>query len=78
MSIVYIVTHTNELPNGQDDIKFIGVYESQTSAEDAVKRASLRAGFSENKDGFFIECFELGKDHWTEGFFTYVPGENNE
>lgn len=78
MDVVFIVTHTHELPDGQDDIKFIGVYNSQKSAEDAVERASLKAGFSENKEGFFIEKYQLGKDHWTEGFFTYNPEDDHE
>lgn len=74
MNVVYIVTHTNELPNGHDDIKFIGVYESKESAEKAVKRSECKAGFSQAKNGFFIEEYQLGKDHWEEGFFTYIPG----
>jgi hypothetical protein len=64
------------LPEGHDDIKFIGVYDSQKSAENTVKRASLKAGFSEAKDGFFIEGYQPGKDHWTEGFFTYFPDKD--
>ncbi|POF41097.1 hypothetical protein B0D71_17830 [Pseudomonas laurylsulfativorans] len=76
MSIVYIVTHTHELPSGNEDIKFIGVYDSQESAEEAVKRACLKAGFSETQDGFFIESYQLGKDHWTDGFFTYMPSND--
>jgi hypothetical protein len=78
MDIVYIVTHTHELPGGQEDIKFIGVYGSNESAEKAVERASVKAGFAETKEGFFIEGYQLGKDHWTEGFFTYTPGEGHE
>ncbi len=78
MDVVYIVTHTNELPDGQEDIKFIGVYDSKESAEKAVERASLKAGFSETKEGFFVERYQLGKDHWTEGFFTYIPEKDSE
>ena len=78
MNVVYIVTHGHELPDGHDDIKFIGIYDSQESAEAAVKRASLKAGFSETKDGFFIEGYQLGKDHWTEGFFTYLPDKDDQ
>ncbi|MNP64307.1 hypothetical protein D3C76_1597910 [compost metagenome] len=75
MNFVYIVIHTHQLPGGNDDIKFIGVYANHASAEEAVKRASLKTGFSETKDGFFIEGYQVGKDHWMEGFFTYVPDE---
>lgn len=78
MDVVYIVTHTNELPDGQEDIKFIGVYDSKESAEKAVERESLKAGFSETKEGFFIEGYQLGKDHWTEGFFTHIPEKDSE
>ncbi|MGH8422789.1 MAG: hypothetical protein ACRER3_10610 [Pseudomonas fluorescens] len=76
MNIVYTATHTHKLPNGHDDIKFIGVYDSRESAADAVKRASLKAGFSEAEAGFFIESYQLGKDHWTEGFFTYLSDKD--
>jgi hypothetical protein len=78
MNTVYIVTHTHQLPDGHDDIKFIGVYDSQEFAEDAVKRAGLKVGFSETRDGFFIGGYQLGKDHWTEGFFTYIPSDDHE
>lgn len=78
MDVVYIVTHTHELPDGQEDIKFIGVYDSSESAEKAVERASLRAGFLESKEGFYIGEYQLGKDHWTEGFFTYLPEEDSD
>lgn len=54
MTLVYMVTHTHKLPGGQEDIKFIGVYESKETAEKAIERASLKAGFSETKEGFFI------------------------
>jgi hypothetical protein len=78
MNTVYIVTHTHELPDGHEDIKFIGVYDSLESAEEAVKRASLKSGFFDTQEGFFVEGYQLGKDHWTEGFYTYVPGADKD
>ena len=72
MHAVYIVTHAHEMPDGHDDVKFIGVYDSLGSAEAAVQRASVQPGFAQTKDGFHVEEYQLGKDHWKEGFFTYL------
>lgn len=73
MDVVYIVTHAHELPDGLEDIKLIGVYVSRESAENAVERTSQKAGFRETTEGFFIQEYQLGKDHWKEGFFIYIP-----
>lgn len=46
-----------------------------TNAEalSAVIRAESSPGFSEAPDGFEISEYEVGKDHWVEGYFTWVP-----
>lgn len=75
MDKVFVLTHTNELPSGEEDIKFIGVYSAKENAEKALSRTSLLPGFCDNPTGFYISCYEINKDHWTEGFFTYVPSE---
>jgi len=29
-----------------------------------------KPGFSENRDGFFVDEYEIDVDHWTDGFHT--------
>jgi hypothetical protein len=67
---VYIVQHVHEFDDGSEDIKFIGVYSTHQKAEEAVKRLSTQVGFCETQEGFYIDEYELDKDHWTEGYIT--------
>ena len=70
MKTVFLLWHTHELP--EEDEKFIGVYESRDAAERAKERTSKLPGFSEHLGGFEISAYEVGKDHWTEGFVTTI------
>lgn len=80
---VFVVQHLHTLPSGEEDVKMIGVYSNRQAAEDAVRRLRLQAGFcdfpkiidpltDQESDGFYVEEYEIGKDHWTEGFVTMV------
>ena len=75
MKHVYLVTHVHEFAGGEEDVKFIGVYATERDAEAAVGRAKNLPGFRDSQEGFWIECYELGKDHWCEGFVTWVPDQ---
>ena len=64
-------------PGGDpDDGMLIGVYASRESALAAVARLRDKPGFRDHpgiteddeKPGFFMQPFELGVDHWTEGY----------
>lgn len=70
METVFVVTHLHELPNGEEDVKMIGVYATQRDAEDAVTRTKQLPGFCDALDGFTIDAYSIGKDHWTEGYVT--------
>ncbi|HVU09353.1 MAG TPA: hypothetical protein VHG89_12495 [Verrucomicrobiae bacterium] len=73
---VFIVQHSYEVePCGHDETKFIGVYSSREAAVEAVKRLSEQPGFCDKLDCFFIDEYEVGKDHWTKGFVTVQPGQ---
>ncbi len=65
---VFVVQHEREGADGYEDVKFIGVYSTRNLAQNAVKRLSEQPGFAEHLDGFYIEEYEVDKDHWTEGF----------
>jgi len=67
---VHLLWHVNELPTGEADSKFIGVYASIKDAEQAKKRLGVQPGFRDTPQGFQIEGHEVGRDHWTEGFVT--------
>ncbi len=68
---VYVLQHVHEAPNGDEDIKLIGVYASAEAADAAVARLILQPGFREHQEGFDVAKYELGKDHWIEGFVSW-------
>ncbi len=70
MASVFLLHHISRKDQPDEDVKFIGVYSSKTRAEDAVKRLSRHPGFSEQRQGFEINEYELDRDHWEEGFIT--------
>jgi hypothetical protein len=76
MKSVFLLWHTHELPDGEEDSKFIGVYESKDAAEHAKGRVRCLPGFAEHPDGFEISAYEIGRDHWTEGFLTVIESED--
>lgn len=67
-SQIFILTHVLELSQEQEDVKLIGVYSTQGEAEAAQARARQRPGFADHPDSFFIQAYELDRDHWEEGF----------
>ena len=72
MKSVYLLWHTHELSQGEDDDKLIGVYATREDADAAIRRLSGQPGFRHFPEGFLAEEYEIGKDHWTEGFVTAV------
>jgi len=75
MPSVYVLQHSHADENGNDDVKFIGVYSSREKAQSAVARISRASGFSDELDGFNIDEYPMDQDHWVEG---YVPLANAE
>jgi hypothetical protein len=73
MDCVYVVQHAYEHSNGAEEVKFISVYESQEQAHAAVERTRRLPGFSDIPDSFSIDRYQIGKDHWTDGFLTWTP-----
>jgi len=70
MKYVFVVQHEHELPGYRDMGKSIGVYETREDADRAVERLKQEAGFRDHPDGFSVDEYEVGKDHWTGGFVT--------
>ena len=68
MKTVYLLWHTHEFENGPDDEKLIGVYESALAARQAQKRVANQPGFRDHPEAFEVVAYEVGHDHWTEGY----------
>lgn len=77
MSSVFLLWHTNPLPE-RDDEKLIGVYSSKNLAEKAQEKSEKLDGFKDVLEGFEIVEYDLDKDHWTEGFYTERWFEKDE
>lgn len=75
MKTVFLLWHTHEIPDQEEDSKLIGVYESRDAAGLAQRRISRQPGFAQHPTGFCIDEYEVGVDHWTEGFVTVYPNE---
>ena len=69
MKSVFLLWHAHEYPDGSSSPKLIGVYASRADAEAAIARVGSQPGFAENPDGFVIDEYEIGQDHWSEGYF---------
>jgi len=65
---VYVLQHTRILPNGVDDVKFLGVYSSDVMASTAIERFKTRIGFSQFPDGFHVDRYDIDNDYWVDGF----------
>ena len=76
MKHTFLVQHTHQVPRGGGaDVKIIGLYDSASSARLAVQRTKKREGFRDSPGGFAIDRYELGKDHWREGFVPAIYRE---
>ena len=71
--MVYLLQHVRD-PDGDEDIKTIGVYSSEASANEAIERARKLPGFCDHPDGFHIGPYFLDQDHWRDGFCTIYLG----
>jgi len=80
MKTVYLLWHRHPFKNGPDDVKLIGVYESGFAARQAQSRVAGQPGFRDYPEGFEISAYEVGQDHWTEGFavITGSPSDPGE
>jgi hypothetical protein len=89
MESVFVLQHSHTLPDGVEDVKFIGVYRSLDAARSAVERLRVQPGFSrhpniidpgvtDEEDGFYIGEYELDVDQWPEGYITMVGDRDYE
>jgi hypothetical protein len=70
MTIVFTLYHIYEKPNGEEEIKLIGIYSSMEKANATLQRLKSKPGFVDYPDNFEIFDVKLDRDGWTEGFFS--------
>lgn len=70
MTSVFIVQHVHEHEDGNEDVKFIGVYSSREQADAAVVRLRRLPGFADAPTGFHVEEYAVDRDHWTAGYVS--------
>lgn len=72
MPTVYVMHHVHASQDGEEeDVKLIGVYDTQSEADAAVARLRSLPGFCDHPEGFEVTPYELNQDHWTEGFISW-------
>ena len=74
---VYVLQHLHELDDGSSDVKLIGIYGTEQDAIAARKRLSAAPGFKESPECFAIDPYEVGQDHWVEGYVSVPAGSEN-
>ena len=70
MTKVYVLQHVHALEDGEEDVKFIGVYSSRENAQAAMTRLGRAPGFCNALEGFHIDEYQVDKDQWVEGYST--------
>jgi len=74
---LFIVQHLHVLDDGDEDVKFIGVYSSPEAAQLAIDRLSAKPGFCDASGGFSIDPYTLDEDNWREGYATLADREGD-
>ena len=69
MKTVWVVQHSYEL-DGNDEVKFIGVFSKQKNAKKIVEKLKKKKGFKSHAKGFHIDKMELDQAFWLDGFET--------
>jgi hypothetical protein len=68
VTTAYLLWYVREWDEGEDTELLIGVYQSEADAKEAIGRLKEQPGFVAYPEGFTIILYEIGKDHWTEGY----------
>ena len=68
MNTVWLLWFEQEQEGGEDTELLIGVYRTECDALAAKERLKDQPGFREYPQGFNAHQYDVGKDHWTEGF----------
>ena len=72
MKYVFVLWHSYELNDGEEDSKLLGIYSSASIANEKTNEYKKLTGFSDHPSMFEVVKYEIGVDHWQEGFVTRV------
>lgn len=67
MSKVYLLQHSYE-QNDIEETKIIGIFSSKEKALEVIERYKILSGFKEYPNDFYIDEYQIDKNHWEEGF----------
>ena len=81
MKTVFVLQHLHELPDGEEDVKMIGVYRTREAGLAAIDRLKTQPGFCDlpaladndrpgTAEGFHLDEYVMDQDNWTEGYIT--------
>ena len=76
MDTVYLLWYVRQWDEGDDTELLIGVYRSNEDASEAIGRLKAKPGFVDFPEGFEIHPYELGKDHWEDGYARMLGDVN--
>ncbi len=76
---VYVLEHVYELPDGEEEVKHIGIFSTEKNAQDVISQLKDKIGFNR----YPIECFkislaEIDRVGWGDGFITWDEANENE
>lgn len=74
MKVVYLLQHSYDTGDSFEytETKIIGIYSSREIAEQKINEYLNLPGFCNfGRDTFYIDAYELDKDHWDEGFISW-------
>ena len=76
---VYLLWHVHELTDDfgtHEDEKLIGVFSSESKANETIQHFKNLEGFRDcSLDCFIIDEYEVDEPNWTEGFITVHSNE---
>jgi hypothetical protein len=73
---VFILHHTHELRDGEEDVKLVGVYSTEEIGRKAIAALATQPGFAEHLGGFELSSYELDETNWIAGFVAVPPGHH--
>ena len=67
---VFLLWHHRADGPKDDDAKLLGVFSTREMAQQRIEsKYEMLPGFSNSNTGeFTIDCYEVDRDHWQEGF----------
>lgn len=67
---VYILHHVHEFEDGDEDVKILGIFSSESKGIELIEKYKKQPGFKDDPEGFSADKYILDKADWVEGFST--------